>query len=45
MIEVLEPTDVIVHGCMLKSIFKEFEGLTKFHRFPSEFEMTHMKEV
>lgn len=45
MIEVLEPTDVIVHGCMPNSIFKEFEGLTKFHRFPSEFEMTHMKEV
>lgn len=45
MLEVLEPTDVIVHGCMPKSIFEEFESRTRFHRFPSEFEMTHKKEV
>lgn len=45
MLEVLEPTDVIVHGSMPKSIFEEFESRTRFHRFPSEFEMTHKKEV
>ena len=45
MLEVLEPVDVIVHGCMPKSIFGEFENQTRFHRFPSEFELTHKKEV
>lgn len=30
MLEVLEPTDVIVHGCMPKSIFEEFESWTRF---------------
>lgn len=45
MLEVLEPADVIVHGCMPKSIFDEFETQTRFHRFPSEFEMTHKKEA
>ena len=44
MLEVLEPTDVIVHGCMPKSVFEEFENMTKFHRFPSEFEITHKKK-
>lgn len=44
MIEILEPSDIIVYGCMPKSIFEEFDNLTRFHRFPSEFEMTHMKE-
>lgn len=45
MLEVLEPTDVIVHGYMPKSIFEDFVNQTRFHRFPSEFETTHKKEV
>ncbi len=45
MLEVLEPTDVIVHGYMPKSIFYDFMDQTRFHRFPSEFETTHKKEA
>ncbi len=45
MLEVLEPTDVLVYGYMPRDIFNEFYGITKFHRYPSEFEMTHMKGV
>ena len=45
MLEVLEPTDVIVYGRMPPDIFNEFNGLTRFHRYPSEFEMTHIKGV
>lgn len=45
MLEVLEPTDVIVYGCMPKSIFGEFENQTRFHRFASEFELTHKRKV
>lgn len=44
MLEVLEPTDVIVHGAMPDSIFEEFKGITTFHRFPSEFELTHSRK-
>lgn len=43
MIEVLEPADVIVYGCMSDSVFSEFKNKTRFHRFPSEFELTHKK--
>ena len=45
MLEVLEPTDVLVYGYMPSDIFDEFNGLTRFHRYPSEFEMTHQKGV
>lgn len=45
MLEVLEPTDVLVYGHMPQDIFEEFNVLTRFHRFPSEFEMTHIKGV
>lgn len=41
MLEILEPTDVLVYGYTPPDIFKEFYGLTRFHRYPSEFEMTH----
>lgn len=41
MLTRLEPSDVVVHGHMPDSVFKEFEHLTQFHRFPSEFEETH----
>ena len=43
MLEVLTPTDVIVHGKMPESVFGEFVHLTRFHRYPSEFERTHEK--
>ena len=45
MLEVLEPTDVLVYGRMPSDIFEEFYDLTKFHRYPSEFETTHTKGV
>ncbi len=43
MIEVLHPTNVIVHGKMPDYIFSEYKHLTRFHRYPSEFERTHEK--
>lgn len=43
MLEQLEPEIVIVHGFMPDDIFKEFEGKTKFVRYPSEFEETRKK--
>lgn len=43
MLDELEPHDVIVHGFMPDSVFKEFEDKTRFHRYPSEFEETHRK--
>lgn len=45
MLEVLEPTDVIVHGFMPPDIFNDYIYQTDFHRFPSEFETTHKKGV
>lgn len=44
MLEVLEPTDVIVHGFMPESVFGDFYKTTRFHRYPSQFERTHIKE-
>ncbi len=44
MLEVLEPTDVLVYGYMPDDLFGEFLGLTRFHRYPSEFELTHPKK-
>lgn len=41
MLEVLEPTDVIVHGHMPSVVFQDYYKLTRFHRYPSEFEQTH----
>ena len=45
MLENLEPTDVIVHGFMPGSVFDEFRSATRFHRYPSQFERTHVKEA
>lgn len=45
MLDVLEPTDVVVRGFMPPDIFDDFKHLTRFHRFPSEFEATHKKGV
>lgn len=44
MIEVLEPSDIIVHGHMPEKVFNEFIGTVPFYRFPSEFEMTHQSK-
>lgn len=45
MINELSPTDVLVHGYMPESVFNPFIELTKFHRYPSQFERTHGKEA
>lgn len=45
MIDELAPTDVLVHGYMPESVFDPFIGLTRFHRYPSQFERTHSKEA
>ncbi len=39
----IKPSDVIVHGFMPEDIFGEFQSMTRFHRYPSEFEQTHKK--
>ncbi len=45
MIELLEPTDVIVHGYMPKSVFGGLEKLTRFHNYPNNFEKCREGEV
>ena len=45
MIELLEPTDVIVHGYMPLSIFEGLEKLTRFHNYPNHFEKCRKDEV
>lgn len=45
MIRQLSPTDVVVHGYMPDSVFSDYKKETRFHRFPSLFEETHMREV
>ena len=44
MLEVLEPTDVLVHGYMPDKIFGKFLAHANFHRYPSLFEQTHKKD-
>lgn len=41
MLDVIEPTDVLVYGYMPDDVFRDFLGRTRFHRYPSEFERTH----
>lgn len=41
LLKQVDPSEIIVHGHMPNSVFKEFEGTVSFHRFPSEFETTH----
>ncbi|MBR2801373.1 MAG: DUF4417 domain-containing protein [Erysipelotrichaceae bacterium] len=41
MLEVLEPSGIIVHGHMPDSVFKDYLSAASFYRFPSEFELTH----
>lgn len=44
MLKQLEPSNVLVHGYMPPSVFNDFILLVPFHRYPSEFEMTHKGE-
>lgn len=44
MIEALEPTDILVHGYMPDEIFGDFLSSCNFHRYPSQFELTHPKK-
>lgn len=43
MLRQLEPSNVIVHGYMPSSVFDDYISLVPFYRFPSEFELTHIK--
>ena len=43
MLDILYPTDVLVHGYMPNDIFADYLNRTKFHRYASEFEKTHSK--
>ena len=43
MLKRLEPKTVIVHGYMPNDIFRDFEHLTKFVRYSSEFEESRKK--
>lgn len=45
MLEVLQPSDVLVHGYMPDDIFAEVLDKAEFHRYPSVFERIHNKEV
>lgn len=44
MIEVLNPTDVLVHGHMPGIVFDEFSKDVNFHRYKSQCEKTHEKD-
>ena len=43
MLEVLEPTDVLVHGRMPNVIFDEYKGMCRFHHYRSWLEQVHSK--
>lgn len=45
VIKLLNPTDVVVYGYMPKTVFKELDKLTDFHRYPNHFEINCMKGV
>lgn len=38
VLEILQPTDVLVHGYMPNKVFHGLDGLTKFHRYPNHYE-------
>ncbi|MCD8294835.1 MAG: DUF4417 domain-containing protein [Clostridia bacterium] len=44
LIKVLEPTDILVHGFMPPQVFEGLDSQVSFHRYPSLFERTHVKE-
>ncbi len=41
----LEPTDILVHGYMPDQVFSGLDAYVHFHRYPSLFEQTHVKEA
>lgn len=45
MINELSPKIVLVHGYMPEDIFGEFIDKVEFHRYKSQFERTHIKEI
>lgn len=45
MLEILEPTDVIVHGYMPDSILGDLYDKTNFHHYPNHFEKNCRNEV
>ncbi len=45
MFEALYPPIVLVHGSMPDDIFGQFRGQAEFHRYASEIERAHKKEV
>ena len=44
MLNVINPPDVLVHGCMPEEIFGPFINQTNFHRYASQIERIHQKE-
>lgn len=44
MIQVLAPSNVIVHGRMPERIFGPFQGATTFHHFPARIDIVHGKD-
>ena len=44
MLDIIEPTDVLVYGYMPKDIFEDVQSRANFYRYPSEFEITHPKK-
>ena len=45
MFDVLYPPIVLVHGSMPDDILGQFKGQAEFHRYASEIERAHQKEV
>lgn len=45
MLDVLHPPIVLVHGTMPDDIFGQCKGQVEFHRYASEIERAHKKEV
>ncbi|MBR7019804.1 MAG: DUF4417 domain-containing protein [Lachnospiraceae bacterium] len=43
MLDILEPSVILVHGYMPDDVFGEYTGQVEFHRYASEFEQTHEK--
>ena len=44
LIQQLQPSLVLVHGSTPERVFNEFEGQTRFHRYPSDIENAHKGE-
>lgn len=44
MLDTLNPSDVIVHGYMPQDVFGDYTDIYQFHRFPSQFEQSHLKK-